>query len=115
MGLHECCLVSRCKACLYIFLYVPLLGKTLLYAFSTKVNDSMIIKDSPSLGGKGLSKVFSKTVSAVTFRTAFKAVGKNSENMSSRMYNFSTMQNITMNYELYKGLHRPKRTEVAVL
>jgi hypothetical protein len=30
-------------------------------------------------------------ISAETFRIALKAVGKNSENMSSRIYNFSTM------------------------
>jgi hypothetical protein len=45
----------------------------------------------------------------------FKAVGKNSDNMSSRIYNFLTMQNIKMHYELYKELHRPKRTEAAAL
>jgi hypothetical protein len=33
--------------------------------------------------------------------------------MSSRIYNFSTMQNIRMLYELYKELHGPKRTEAA--
>jgi len=33
---------------------------------------------------------------AETFRTALKAVGRNSENMSSGIYNFSTMQNIRM-------------------
>ena len=54
-----------------------------------------------SLGDKGVSNVLSKMGKAVTFRTAFKAVGKNSENMSSRMYNFSTMQSIRMKYELY--------------
>jgi hypothetical protein len=30
-------------------------------------------------------------VNAVTFRTALKAVGKNNEDMSLKMYNFSTM------------------------
>lgn len=29
------------------------------------------------------------------------------------IYNFSIMQSITMQYELYKELHRSKRTEVA--
>ena len=58
----------------------------------------------------------SKMVNAVTFfRTALKAVGKNSENMSSKIYNFSTMQNIRMQYELYKELHRSKGTEAAAL
>ena len=54
-------------------------------------------------------------VNAETFRTALKAVGKNSENMSSKIYNFSTMQNIRMQYELYKELHRSQGTEAAVL
>ena len=54
-------------------------------------------------------------VNAETFRTALKAVGKNSENMSSKIYNFSTMQNIRMQYELYKELHRSKGTHAAAL
>lgn len=53
-------------------------------------------------------------VTAVTFRTALKAVGKNSEN-EFKMYNFSTKQNIRMQYELYERLHGPKRTEAAAL
>jgi hypothetical protein len=39
-------------------------------------------------------------VNAGTFRTALKAGEKNSKNMSSKIYNFSTMQNIRMQYEL---------------
>jgi hypothetical protein len=35
-------------------------------------------------------------VNSETFRTALKAVGKNYENMSSKIYNFSTMKNIKM-------------------
>jgi hypothetical protein len=38
-------------------------------------------------------------------------VGNNSENMSSKIYNFSSMQNIRMHYKLYEGLHGPRRTE----
>ena len=53
-----------------------------------KVKVSMIIRDSMS---SGVSKVLSKMVNAVTFRTALKAVGKNNEDMSLKMYNFSTM------------------------
>jgi hypothetical protein len=59
--------------------------------------------------------VFSKMANTMTFRIALKAVGKNSDNLSLRMYNFSTMQNIRIQYELYEGLHRPKRTEAAAL
>jgi hypothetical protein len=51
----------------------------------------------------------------VTFETALKAVGKNTENMSLKTYNFSSMQNIRMQYALYKELHRPKGTEAAAL
>jgi hypothetical protein len=40
-------------------------------------------------------------VNAETFKIALKAVGKNSENMSSRVHNFSSMQNIRIQYELY--------------
>jgi hypothetical protein len=54
-------------------------------------------------------------VNAETFRTALKAVGKNSKNMSSKIYNFSTMQNIRMEYELYKEIHRSKRVQRQLL
>ena len=70
-----------------------LLGNVL----SAKVNDSLIMRSSKSLGGEDMSQ---HMVTAVTFRTAFEAVGNNSEKISSRMYNFSTMQNIRMQYEL---------------
>jgi hypothetical protein len=46
------------------------------------------------------------------FRTAHKAVGKNSESMSSKIY-FLTMQNIKMQYKLY--IQRSKGTEAAAL
>jgi hypothetical protein len=51
----------------------------------------------------------------MTFRTALKALGKNAENMSSKICNFSTMQNIRMQYELYEGLHESQRTEATAL
>jgi hypothetical protein len=51
----------------------------------------------------------------VTFRTALRAVGKDSENMSSKIYNSSTLQNIRMQYELYKEFHRPKGIGAAAL
>ena len=48
-------------------------------------------------------------VNAGTFRAALKAMEKNSKNMSSKIYNFSTMQKkIRMWYELYEGLMNPK-------
>jgi hypothetical protein len=52
-------------------------------------------------------------VNTEIFRTALKAVGKNSKCMSSKIYNFSTMQNIRMKYELYIELRRSRRTEPA--
>jgi hypothetical protein len=55
-----------------------------------------------------MSKKKKKKVNAVTFRTALKAVGKNSQNMRSKIHTFSTMKNIRMHYELYKELHRLK-------
>ena len=103
--------VVRHKACFYILLNAPFGGNVL----SAKVNDSMIIRNSTSLRGKSEPNVLSKMGKAVTFRTAFKAVGKNSENMSSRIYNFSTMQNIRMQYELCEGLQRHKRTKAVEL
>jgi hypothetical protein len=56
-----------------------------------------------------VSNVLSKMIITVTFRSALKAVG-NSKNLSSKMCNFSTMQNIKLDYELYEGLHGPKKT-----
>lgn len=38
-------------------------------------------------------------------------MGKNSENMSWKVYNFITMENIQMQFELCEGLHRPKLTK----
>ena len=67
------------------------------------------------LGSENVSGDPYQNGDTVTFRTALKAVGKNSENMSSKIYNFSTMQNIRMQYELYKELHRSKGTEAAAL
>jgi hypothetical protein len=49
-------------------------------------------------------------VNAGTFRPALKDVRKNSENMSSKIYKYSTMQNIKMQYELYDGHHESKKT-----
>jgi hypothetical protein len=62
-----------------------------------------------------MSNVLIRMINALNFRTAFKVVGKNSENTSSRTYNFSTIQNIRIQYESYEGLHKPKRIEAAVL
>jgi hypothetical protein len=51
----------------------------------------------------------------VSFKTTLKAVGKSPESMSSRMYDFSTMQNLRMQYELYEEIHWPKRTKAVLL
>ena len=50
-------------------------------------------------------------VNVEAFGTTLMAMGKNSENKSSIMYNFSAMQNIRMQYELYEGIHGPKSTK----
>ena len=58
-----------------------------------------------------------KVVTAGTCRTALGAVcvcvggGGSSENMSSKIYTFSTMQNIGAQHELYKVLHSPRIAE----
>ena len=69
----------------------------------------MIIR-SISLGGMGVTNVFTKMVNAVTFRTDLKAVKNNSENTSSKIYkqDLSTMKNIKTQHQLFEGLHRPK-------
>lgn len=51
-----------------------------------------------SPGGEGMSKILSKMINIIIFKKALKAMGKNSENMSSRMCNFSTKENIWMQY-----------------
>jgi hypothetical protein len=48
----------------------------------------------------------------MTFRASLNTVGKNSENMNLKLYNFSTIPNIRIQYELYEGL---QRTQVAGL
>jgi hypothetical protein len=65
----------------------------------------MIIRNSMSQGGKDMCNDFRKMVNAVTYKTTLKAIGKNSKNMSSKIYkeNISTMQNIKMQCELYEG------------
>jgi hypothetical protein len=50
-----------------------------------------------------------------TFRTALKTMGKSSKYMSSKIYNFPTMQKIRKQYELYERLNESKGTEVATL
>jgi hypothetical protein len=55
-----------------IFSLPKLLGNMI----SAKVNNSMIIRNSMSPGGEGVSNVSAKMINAVTFRIALKAVGK---------------------------------------
>jgi hypothetical protein len=52
----------------------------------TKVNGSIIITNSVIPGSKNVSGDPQQNDGAVTFRTALKAVGNNSENMSSRIH-----------------------------
>ena len=51
----------------------------------------------------------------MAFKTILKAVGKNYDNMSSKIYDSSTMQNIRMQYKLYETLYGPERAEAAAL
>ena len=110
-------MVATFKSCLYnnvyILLHVPPLGNVLL----DKVKDSVIIRNSMNPGSDNVSMFLNKMGNTVTFKTALKAVEKNSKNMSSRTYkqDFPAMQNIWMQYKLYEGHHRPKRTEAAAL
>ena len=80
-----------------------------------KVNDSMIIRSSKIAGSETVFNVPQQNVNPVTSRKALKAVGRNSEKVSSRIYNFSTMQNMRMQYELYEGFHGPKKLSAAAL
>ena len=60
------------------------------------VNDSMVIRDSMNVEGKGIANI-----SAETFRTALKAVRKNFKIMSSKICNFLTMQNMWYVFKFY--------------
>ena len=64
-----------------IFSLLRLLGNVL----SAKINDSMIIRNSMIPGTENVSRVHQQNGNAVTLTTVFKAMGKNSENMSSRI------------------------------
>jgi hypothetical protein len=99
VAMHEACLYN-----IHNLLYVPPLGDLV----SAKVNNSMIIRDSTSLGSEGMFNDLSKIVNAVIFRTSLKAVGKNSKIRFKYIYHFPTMQNIRMHYEFYEELHGPK-------
>jgi hypothetical protein len=99
------------------FLGMFLLPRLLGYALPDKVNVSIIVRNSRILRSKNVSGDLQQNGEALTFRTALKAVGKNSENMSSSevqeyinqfkicpLQDFSTMQNIRTQYKLYEGL-----------
>jgi hypothetical protein len=54
-------------------------------------------------------------VNAGTSRSALKDEEKKCKTMSLKISNFSTTQNIRMQYKLYEELHKSKRTEAATL
>jgi hypothetical protein len=94
-----------------IFLLPRLSGSVL----PAKINYSMIIRNRMSPRVKSVSVILNKMLNTMAFRTVLKAVGKNSENMSPNVYNFSIMQNIGMQYELYEELHESERAGAAGL
>jgi hypothetical protein len=49
-----------------------------------------------------------------TLRTALKTEEKISKNTNSKIYNFSTMQKIRMQYELSESLHESKGTKAVM-
>jgi hypothetical protein len=104
---------------MFLFWGMFSLSRLLRNIIPAKVNDSMITRNSTILGSKNVSGNSPQNDDLVTFRTVLKAVGNNSENMSSKIHNslqdFSTIQNIRMQYELYEGLYRPERTEAFAL
>lgn len=53
--------------------------------------------------------VLRKIVKVVAFWTPLKGVGKNSEDMSLQIYNFSTVQNTRTQHELHEGIHEEQR------
>jgi hypothetical protein len=57
----------------------------------------------------------SKIAECCDLQDNLKATGKNTENLSLKIYNFSTMYYIRLHRELYKELHKSKGTEAAAL
>jgi hypothetical protein len=51
----------------------------------------------------------------VSFKTALNAVGKNAEDMSQKIYDFSTMENLRIQYKLYTEFNISRGTGIAVL
>ena len=93
MGIRLVCIV------MYIF-YIPLRN-----VLPVNINDSQIIREQESRRQR-CGWCLSKMVNAGTFRKTLKAVGKNIENTSLKIYNFSSIQNIGKKFELYKDFHR---------
>jgi hypothetical protein len=124
IGIRLVCII------MYIFYFMFLLwgmfslSRLLGNVIPAKVNDSMMTRNSTILGSNTVSGNFPQNDDSVTFRTVLKAVGNNSENMSSKIHkqckscslqDFSTRQNIRMQYELYEGLNGPERTDACTL
>jgi hypothetical protein len=74
-------------------------------SFPVNINVFMIMRNSMSPGDEGLSMSSAKMVNYETFRTALRVLN-NCENMSLKIYNFSSIQNIGKKFELYKDFHR---------
>jgi hypothetical protein len=78
-----CC---RCKACLHNNVNIYLHEIPLENVFPVQINDSMVISNGMIPRSENVSGDPQQNGDTVTFRTAFKAVRKNSENMSSRIH-----------------------------
>ena len=75
--------------------------------------DSMLVRNCWSPGGEGVA-MSHQTCKNWDFRTAFKAMGKNSKYMSFKIYNFSTLQIIRMQEESYEGLLKESKVTKSV-
>jgi hypothetical protein len=91
--------VGEMFVCIIVYIFSCFSLKECL--FFAKVNGSIIIRDSMSLVGEGVT-MSQQNGKTVTFRAAFTVVGKSAENMSLKIYNFPTIQNMRMQYTMYK-------------
>jgi hypothetical protein len=77
------------------------------------MSDFMIIRDGTNPGFDSVSMSLEKMVNTENFRAVLNVVARNSENINTKIHNFSTRQNIRI--QLYKELHGPRIAEAAVL
>jgi hypothetical protein len=81
--------------------------------FPVNALDSMLVRNCWSPGGEDVA-MSQQSCENWDFRTAFKAMQKSSKYMSLKIYNFSTLPKIRMQYESYEGLLKESKVTKSV-